>query len=103
MTTFKQFLVDSADALLNTQYEMALRLELKCSQEQATELVAWLSLEKEWEDLSKNARAVIRLYFAQAYMNSRSHIRLTFDDWAMDRLADLLLDKYELDARELIG
>lgn len=101
MITFKQFLVDSADPLLTVEFEMAVRLEFKCTQEQAAWLVEWLGGNRDWEDLGQDLRNIVRSYFNREDYFAQ-HAILSYDNWAMDQLADLLKSSYQLNARELI-
>lgn len=100
MITFKQFVTE--EPLLDIQFEMAIRLELKCSPDIARELVAWVSFRAEWEDLSSTARNEMRQHFTlKSYFDTSSGKNYSW--WALNQLNDVLLDKYELDAKEIIG
>jgi len=90
------------DALENLPFELAIRKELKASEEQANELVLWLANEKDWFDLDFDARGAVLNRWDHKEVQRVKHPGMSYSDYVMDKLADLLRDKYNLDARELL-
>lgn len=100
MKTFKQFITE--DALETLPFELALRKELKANKEQAAELVKWLGQDKDWFDLDFDARGAVLNRWDHKEVQRVKHPGMSYSDYVMDKLADLLRDKYNLDTRELL-